>query len=232
MGVFQILYKFSWDKSCEANFNLDLDENSLLLLNNKTEQVPEWTDLDYYKCMNCPLDSEKVGHCPAATSFVPTINQFSRVSADTEIEVEAFIAGRRIIQKAPARRAVSSIIGLLFASSGCPHTVYFRPMVRYHIPLSDENETMMRSASMYTLSQFFKFKDGGEPDLELRGLKKIYEELQIVNRTMAERLRAADGTDTSINAMIILDMYAHTMPYEIEKSLRDLQYLFKSSSNS
>ena len=52
-------------------------------------------------------------------------------------------------------------------------------------------------------------------------------ELQIVNRTMAERLQAADGTDTSVNAMILLDMYSRTMPYEIEDSLKDLQYLFK-----
>ncbi len=227
MGLFQIIYDFAWQDGGRANFKLDLDEDSLVLLNKPTADLPDWTQLDYCKCMNCPLDSAEVPRCPAATSFVPVVKQFSGVSADLEIEVETVIADRRIIQRAPARRAISSIIGLLFASSGCPHTVHFRPMVRYHMPLSDENETMMRATSMYTLSQYFKLQDGEQPDLELRGLKKIYEELQIVNRIMAERLQAADGTDTSINAMILLDMYAHTMPYKIEDSLKNLHYLFK-----
>ena len=227
MGVFKIIYDFAWQDGGRANFNLDLDEDSLLLLNKPSADLPEWTQLDYCKCMNCPLDSAEFPRCPAATGFVPVVKQFASVSADLEIEIETVIADRRIIQKAPARRAVSSIIGLLFASSGCPHTAHFRPMVRYHIPLSDENETMMRAASMYTLSQYFKFQEGEQPDLELLGLKKIYEELQIVNRIMAERLQAADGTDISINTMILLDMYAHTIPYKIEDSLNNLRYLFK-----
>ncbi|MDF1577612.1 MAG: hypothetical protein RQ753_04415 [Desulfurivibrionaceae bacterium] len=228
MGVFQITYNISWQQGGKAHFNLDLDENSLVLLNKPAAELPDWTDLDYCRCMNCPLNSATTPRCPAATSFVPVVNQFSSVSPKLDTEVETIIADRRITQRAPAQRAISSVIGVLFASSGCPRTVYFRPMVRYHIPLSNENETMMRAASMYTLSQYFKFKEGEQPDLELRGLKNIYEELQIVNRTMAERLQAADGTDTSVNAMILLDMYAHTMPYQIEDSLKNLQYLFKS----
>lgn len=228
MGVFQIEYNYSWENGGKANFKLDLDDDSIALLNDPPPELPEWTELDFYKCMNCPLNSEEIRNCPAATSFIPVVSHFSKVDSNIEMEIETVIAGRRIIQSAPARRAISSIVGLLFACSGCPHTICFRPMVRYHVPLSNENETMMRAASMYTLAQYFKFKRGEQPDLQLNGLKDIYEELQIVNRTMAERLQAADGTDTSINAMILLDMYAKTMPFEIEDSLKDLHYLFKS----
>lgn len=228
MAIFQIVYKYSWAENNKAKFNFDLDADTIALLNEAPSALPEWTKLEFCKCMNCPLDSDVISHCPAATSFIPVVNQFSKLTSDIEMEVETVVAGRRIIQIAKARRAISSIIGLLFASSGCPHTIHFRPMVRYHIPLSSDNETMMRAASMYTLAQYFKFKRGEKPDLELKGLKNIYEELQIVNRTMAERLQAADGADTSINAMILLDMYSRTMPYEIEDSLKDLQYLFKS----
>ena len=228
MGVFQIAYNYSWKDGGKANFRLDLDEDSIALLNDLPSELPEWTELEYYKCMNCPLDSDQIAHCPAATSFIPVINHFRGVDSNIEMEVETISSGRRIIQRAQAQRAVSSIIGLLFATSGCPHTIYFRPMVRYHVPLSNHDETVMRATSMYTLSQYFRFKRGEQPDLGLKGLKNIYEELQIVNRTMAERLQTADGTDSSINAMILLDMYAHTMPYEIEDSLKDLQYLFRS----
>lgn len=229
MGLFQIKYNYSWQGGGKANFKLDLDEDSIILQNEPPLELPEWTELGYHKCKNCTLNPEQVSHCPAATSFVPVVNKFSKVSSSVvEMEVETILSGRRIIQKAPAQRAISSIMGLLFACSGCPHTIYFRPMARYHMPLSSENETLMRVTSMYTLAQYFKYKKGEQPDQELKGLKDIYGELKIVNRTMAERLQATDGTDTYINPMILLDMYAHTMPYEIEDSLKDLQYLFKA----
>ena len=228
MSSFRIEYNYSWENGGKANFKLDLDEDSIVLLNDLPPELPEWTALDYYQCMNCPLDPDQVSHCPAAVSFIPVVSQFSKVDSTIEMQVETILEGRKIIQKAPAQRSISSIVGLLFATSGCPHTIHFRPMARYHIPLSTENETMMRAASLYSLSQYFKNKRGEKPDMELQGLKDIYEELQIVNRTMAERLQAADGTETSINAMILLDMYAHTMPHQIEDSLKDLQHLFES----
>lgn len=228
MRMFQIEYNYSWDGGGKANFKYDISEDSIALVNDPPEDLPDWTELGFYKCMNCPLDSEQISHCPAASFFVPVVDKFRSVEPGVVMEVETNVAGRRIIQKAEAQRAIGSIIGLLFACSGCPHTVYFRPMVRYHVPLSTGNETMMRAASMFTLAQYFKYKNGEEPDMELNGLKKIYEELQVVNRTMAERLQAGDGTGTSVNAMILLDMYSKTMPCEIEDSLKDLQHLFRS----
>ncbi len=228
MGVFHIIYNYSWQEGGQANFELEFDEDSIALLNDPPAELPEWTKLDYYKCPNCPLKVEEVDYCPTAVSFIPAIKRFKNVGSDDQMEVEAFVAGRRIIQSAPARRAISSIIGLLFATSGCPHTIYFRPMVRYHVPLSSENETIMRAMSMYTLAQFFKYKRGEKPDLNLEGLRAIYDELQVVNMTMAERLRSSDGAASSVNSIILLDMYTKRIPLEIEHSLKDLAYLFKS----
>ncbi len=228
MQLFQIEYNFSWEGNGKANFRYDLSEDSIAVVNDPPENLPEWTELDHFKCMNCPLDSEKISHCPAASFFVPVVEKFRSVDPGVLMEVETLVAGRRIIQSAEAQRAIGSIIGLLFACSGCPHTIYFRPMVKYHVPLSTGNETMMRVASMFTLAQYFNHMDGGEPDMDLNGLRGIYEELQIVNTTMAERLHSADGKDTSVNAMILLDMYSKTMPCQIDDSLQELRYLFRS----
>ena len=81
---------------------------------------------------------------------------------------------------------------------------------------------------MYLLSQFFKNKDGREADLELDGLMKIYKNVQLVNITIAERLRAAAKEDSSVNALILLDIRAWELRMEIEKSLDDIRYMFKS----
>ncbi len=63
-------------------------------------------------------------------------------------------------------------------------------------------------------------------DLELEGLTKIYHNMQIVNVAIANRLRSTSMSDSSINAIIILDNYAKSLPYAIEKSLENLRPLF------
>ncbi len=228
MGVFKIEYLFSWSGG-HADFDFEFDKDSIALLNEPPEELPVWTQLDYCKCPNCPLDSNDVDYCPTAVSFIPVLERFRNVDSSDEVEVQATVADRRIFMTAPARRAISSVVGLLFATSGCPHTIYFRPMVRYHIPLASENETIMRAMSMYSLAQYFKHKTGAPPDMDLVGLRKIYDELQTVNMTMAERLRSVEGTpSSSVNSLILLDMYAKMVPKEIDNSLKDLAYLFQS----
>lgn len=227
MGVFKIEYYFAWDGG-HADFELEFDQDSIALLNPPSEEIPYWAKLDYYKCPNCPLDSNEVEYCPAAVSFLPVIERFENVDSSDEVEVQVIVPTRRIFMTAPAHRAISSVVGLLFTSSGCPHTKYFRSMVRYHVPVSSETETIMRSMSMYALAQLYKYKTGEKPDMDLEGLRNIYDELQTVNMTMAERLRSIEGALSSTNSVILLDMYTKIVPEEIDNSLKDLSCLFKS----
>ncbi|MCW9015646.1 MAG: hypothetical protein OQJ89_01645, partial [Kangiellaceae bacterium] len=59
------------------------------------------------------------------------------------------------------------------------------------------------------------------------GLKKIYDDIRIVNTSIAERLRAASKADASTNAIILLDMFAKAAPYIIEEHLEEFRYLFE-----
>ena len=106
------------------------------------------------------------------------------------------------------------------------HQEIFKPMARFHLPLSSELETIYRSSSMYLLAQYFSIKEGEKPDFELIGLANIYHNIQVVNMSMSKRLKAATKTDSTVNAVILLDMYAQTMPCVIEESLEDIRYLF------
>ncbi|MCP4689387.1 MAG: hypothetical protein GY859_15140, partial [Desulfobacterales bacterium] len=86
---------------------------------------------------------------------------------------------------------------------------------------------IFRATSMYMLAQYF-LKNAGRPaDFELTGLREIYRGLQIINTYIARRLREATRTDSSINAVILLDIYAQTLPLAIEKSLEDMRYMFE-----
>ena len=227
MGVFKIEYFYSWNGG-HADFELEFDEHSIALLNEPPDEIPDWAKLDYCKCPNCPLKTDEVEYCPTAVGLIPVVEGFKNIDSGHVVEVQATVANRRIIMSAPARLALSSVVGLISASAGCPHTIYFRPMVRYHLPLSNENETIMRAMSMYMLGQYFANKSGDKPDMNMEGLWKIYEELQTVNMTLAERLRSVHATSSSVNSVILLDMYTELIPREISSSIEDLGHLFKS----
>ena len=56
----------------------------------------------------------------------------------------------------------------------------------------------------------------------------MYENIEIVNVQMTERLRAATRTDASLNAVICLDTLAKTMLSMIEDKVDEVRYLFHS----
>ena len=124
------------------------------------------------------------------------------------------------------------MMGLVIATSGCPHAAFFKPMARFHLPLASKVETIFRATSMYLLAQYFLKNAGKCADFELEGLSQIYANMQIINMAVAERLRAATKTDSSVNAIVILDCYAKSLPFAIEKSLEDVRYLFSPFLNN
>jgi len=118
-------------------------------------------------------------------------------------------------------------MGFVIAVSGCPHTAFFKSMARFNLPLSTKEETVYRATSTYLLAQYFLKKMEQKADLELDGLKQIYQNIMVINTSVAERLRAASKTDSSINAIILLNVYANAIPFVIEESLEEISYLFK-----
>lgn len=159
-------------------------------------------------------------------NLVDIVKRFDHILSYDEISMEVIMDERCISRRTTAQRGLSSLMGIVIASSGCPHTVFFKPMVRFHLPLASEEETLYRATSMYLLAQYFLQKEGKKADFELHGLEQIYNNIHLLNTAIAERLRAASKTDSSVNAIIMLDMYAKAMPYAIEESLEEIRYLF------
>jgi hypothetical protein len=91
---------------------------------------------------------------------------------------------------------------------------------------ASEEETLCRAVSMYLMAQYFLGKAGGKADFELEGLKEIYRNVQQVNVSIAHRLRSATEADSSVSAVVTLDMFAKGVLFEIEESLEDIRCLF------
>jgi len=199
---------------------------TLRLSGKKVHPVPHWADLDYFQCSHCPLDPGKTQFCPAALALVDVVNSFDGTVSYDPVHLTVETELRVITQYTTAQRAIGSMMGLLIALCGCPHSAFLRPMARFHLPLADEMETLYRATSMYLLGQYFIAGQGGVPDLKLTGLVRHYEQLQKVNFGLADRLREATQTDSSINAIVCLDVFTRTVPMAIAELLEEISPLF------
>lgn len=222
-----IQYCFTLKDGTREVFDLQLNARDLELEGNIPSVPPPWTRLDFHQCPHCPLTVDTHPLCPLAANLVHIVEPFDRLLSYDEVHVDVTTEERLISLDTTAEQGISSLMGLVIATSGCPHSAFFRPMARFHLPLANPAETIYRAVSMYLLAQYFVKQAGGDADLELTGLSQIYRNIQVVNASTAKRLRAATETDSSLNAIVLLDMFAKTLSYAIAASLEDIRYLFK-----
>jgi hypothetical protein len=226
MNTIVIKYCFRCPDNSSEEFKLELNALNLELTGNIAQSLPAWTKLDFHQCPHCPLNVDSDPYCPLAANIVNIVLRFNGLISYDKIWVDVITQERRISQYTTAQKGISSMMGLVIATCGCPHTAYFKAMGRFHLPLASNEETLFRATSMYLLAQYFLKMEGRPARLELDGLIKIYRNMQIVNVAIANRLRSTSISDTSINAIVILDNFAKSLPHAIEKSLKDLRHLF------
>ncbi len=220
-------YRFILEDGDQRTFDLKIDPQKMALVNNRPSDLPSWTELTFRQCPNCPLTPRTHPQCPLSLSLVNIVSTSGKLAPSQRIRVEVTTTERFVAQDTTAQKGISSMMGLVIATSGCPHTAVFKPMARFHMPLSSVEETVYRAASMYLLAQYFLNQEGAPVDFNLEGLTRIYRNIQLINESIAERLRAGSQTDASVNALILLDMYARHLPIVIEDSLRDMRHLFQ-----
>ncbi len=226
MANINISYIFRFEDGSENTFRLHLDDDSAEMIDPKRHEGPEWTHLDYHKCPHCPLDDGQHKYCPAALSLVDCVDASASLMSYDQVTLEVRVDKKIITTDSTVQKGLSSLIGLLLSSSGCPYLGFFKPMGRQHLPLASEKDTVFRAVGMYLLAQYYLKESGATPDLALKGLKNIYEKLQIVNLHLANRLRDATETDSSVNAVILLDLFSKAVPLVIEDKLEDIHGWF------
>lgn len=219
-------YRFNFKGGREEVFDIRLDGVRLEPVEKLPQKLPEWTRLDFNKCSNCPLDSLETFYCPLAARLMPLVDKMHDVISIDEIKVEVTLDERIITRDATAQEGISALMGIITATSGCPHTVFFKPMARFHLPFANTDETFYRAASMYMLGQYYRWQAGKSVDMDLTGIHTFYEQVAIVNKGIADRLRAERREDGSVNAIVLLDMFVKSMPMLLDETLAGLKPLF------
>ena len=226
MDALKIIYRFSTAEGASETFVVSLDPVSLALCYPERTALPSWTRLVHHQCPHCPLSGSGKTVCPMAEALLDLQNFAGHLDSFKPLEVSITTAERDIRTQVPAQRAFSSLMGLLIATCHCPDVTWLRPMARFHLAMATEEETIYRATSMYLLAQYFRHKRGAVPDLSLEGLRRRYQRLHEINVAMAARLSSSVDKDGSVNAVILLDLFAKTMPYSVADSVAELEYLF------
>ena len=220
-GANHIRYCFFTSGSDKLEVDLAFDPRTHRLLVPEAVARPAWTALDCNRCPNCTL-ADDAGHCPAAVGLASFLPAFDGRKSFEKAVIEVETGNRTIVAKTTLQSGLASLIGLVCATSGCPRTQFLRPMARFHLPFADEQETLFRSFSTWLLMAFIQQRMTGEGGVSLDGLRTHYQELQIVNAALAERLRVTATSDAALNGVIILDLFAQIAPDNIDGDFEDI----------
>lgn len=225
-------YCFIFEDGSTKQIPVHLDPETLSYLSRGKESPDGWSRLEFHQCTICPFDPESVPHCPIALSIRDLISEFRERISHERVEVRVKTNERTYYENTSIQRGLSSILGILMVTSGCPVMDKLRPMVRFHLPFPSMMETICRSTSIYLLGQYFLMKRGWTPDFTLKGLADTYRKVKLVNEAMASRLRALNMKDAGVNALIILDLFAMDVPMSIEDQVSDLEPFFQTYFNA
>jgi hypothetical protein len=218
----RIRYRFDLPDGSQRSLDFTFDPKDFRLSNAPPPAAPFWADLKFNQCANCPLNAAEHRHCPAALQMARAIEPLEAMVSFDTVGVTVIQAERAIYAETSAQQAMSSVLGLIMATAGCPWTDRLRPMARFHLPFATEAETVYRSIGMYLLARELAGSQGSG----FAALETLYENLHVVNRGMSRRLGAATRTDPVQNAMALLDAYTTLLPAAIESSLEDLKPYF------
>lgn len=227
-GMLSFHYVFTFSDGLKKEFDIRLDPVTLNFISTGRQSTPEWAVLEYAKCEICPLDSSQFKFCPVAVGLTELVDSFKDMISYQKVDISLISNGRNVWKHTSIQEGISSLLCIYMVTNGCPIMETLKPMVRYHLPFASLEETNYHVTSMYLLGQYFLKKKGLEPDWEFQGLTDIYENIRLVNKGMYKRLQNVSNGDAIVNAIAHMDIFACSLPYLIEDSLKEIEYLFSA----
>lgn len=219
------LYTFLFENGMVRKFDVVLDGETLQFIPKEGISKPHWTKLAYNQCESCPL-SASAEYCPVAVNLSNVVETFKDSISFENTTVTVETTERSFVKLTTLQKGLSSLIGVIMVTSGCPIMDKLRPMARFHLPFATIIETFYRALSMYLTVQYFLMRKGRKTDWGLNELIEIYKAISLVNKGMSRRLSSASTKDANINALVILHAFGEAVPYFVENSLNEIEKFF------
>ena len=223
--TYDIAYHFHFGENDNRDFKISIDPETIMMVPAAPNNFA-WAKLEYKQCPCCQLTKDEHPYCPIATNIASLVETFKDKISFEKCIVRCKTPERTYLKKTSLMEGLSSLLGLIMATSACTHMFMFRPMARFHLPFSTVEETIVRSTAMYLLQQYFIHKDSGNPDLDLKKLNAHYEIVKTLNAGLLERLKGLHLKDSDRNAILMFHSISELLSAEIDTSLSSIKYLF------
>ena len=220
-------YKFQFEDGYTKNYHVALDPKTLSIIPDELRPQPQdWTRLKYHQCSNCPLEVDTHPYCPIAVNIMDLVETFKDVLSYHNCTVVCETEDRTYSKKTSIMEGLSTIFGVIMATSDCPIMDFLKPMARFHLPFSSVEETTVRTASMYLLGQYFKYKNRNDIKIDFKTLENHYGQVKLVNEGIIKRISSVGNKDADKNAVVTLHSISLFLSMEIDYSLSTLEYIF------
>jgi hypothetical protein len=225
-------YKIELEESQCANFHIKLDPLTLTMMPASPGPYPQWTQLLYKTCKCCLLSPETHQYCPIAVNILELVDRFKDILSHKNCMVICETANRTYSKRTSAMEGLTSVFGIVMATSNCPVMNFLKPMARFHLPFSSVEETTVRSTSLFLLSQYFAHKKDRVKVFDFEKLEKSYARVQLVNEGLLDRIRSLGKRDADKNAIITLHSISQFLSMEMDFSLTSISHLFEGATDA
>ncbi|MFC1829457.1 DUF6901 family protein [Thermodesulfobacteriota bacterium] len=224
--LYKIDYEFVFSKLDRKFYHILLDPETISIVRPEPESLPSWTKLEHQQCKECPLKPTEHLYCPIAVNIFEIVEEFKEMISYTECLVRCTTPERIYLKKTTIMEGLSSIFGIIMATSDCPVMDFFKPMARFHLPFSSVEETTVRVVSMFILQQYFEHGKDGNLNLDMEQLVQQYDRVNSVNEGLFTRIRSLGNKDADKNAIIMLHSLSQILSSDIDYRMESISYLF------
>lgn len=212
-----VVYLFRLENGTEYRFDVPTERPAATA----SAGLPAWTALEQDRCPHCPLPKTPGAVCPAAADLAPVVSRFSALASFERAEVRVLSPEREVRKQTDVQTALSGLMGLILASSGCPILRRLKPLAQTHLPFTTQTETLYRLAAMHLFGCFLR----GAP-ASLDELRHFFDDLDALDQAFAKRLRVAAEKDASLNALLMLHAQALMVSLSLDEGLKQIRRWF------
>ena len=222
-------YRITLDDNHEFSYRIELSRDYDPEV---AAAAPKWTRLEYQQCSNCPLKKEQYSHCPAAVDLHRVIEDFHGLPAFKKALVWVRTPEREYSKQVGLEEGLRSLLGVIMATSACPMLGKLKPMAQNHLPFASSQEFTLRAVSLYLARQYFNLREGRHADWELKGLVRMFQQLQLVNQAFWQRIHDTCEGDSNLKAFLTFFSMSTSMTYSLETQLQKIRPLVMSAGDS